>query len=224
MKYLLEIGTEIFQKLQPQKREKIIDSAISEFAENGYRKASVNKIVKIAGISKGSLFQYFASKPLLFTATVSASSLLVKDYLKNVRDETDGESFFDRLETLIRSGFLFIDKHPQMAKIYFHLLQSGEAPSGTEQVLELRESAERFLGELLSEAQEKGELRSDIHLEKLSFIMNSLLETLMRAYYSDFIGRSSGLYKADAARRDLWISTVVDFVKNGVSNQDHAKE
>jgi len=143
MNNLLDVGTEIFQKLNPVKREKIIQSAISEFAVNGYRKASVNNIVRNAGISKGSLFQYFASKTRLFSVTVSASSLLVKDYLRKVREETAGEPFFTRLEKLIRSGFLFIDDHPQMARIYFQLLLSGEAPFGSERIVELRKSAER---------------------------------------------------------------------------------
>ena len=35
---------------------------MKEFAENGFDKASTNRIVKDAGISKGSLFNYFNSK------------------------------------------------------------------------------------------------------------------------------------------------------------------
>ena len=101
MDYMFDIGTEIFRKLTPIKRQKVLLSAISEFAENGYRKASVNNIVRTAEISKGSLFQYFSSKRKLFTCTVDASSALVKDYLKNVRDETSGENFFHRMEKLI---------------------------------------------------------------------------------------------------------------------------
>ncbi len=93
MDYMIDVGTQIFQKLTPVKRQKVFQSAISEFAEQGYRKASVNNIVRTAEISKGSLFQYFSSKRKLFTCTVNASAVLVKDYLKNVRNETTGENF-----------------------------------------------------------------------------------------------------------------------------------
>lgn len=51
-----------------EKRHKILEAAIEEFAENGYEKASTNAIVKRAGVSKGLLFHYFNTKKNLFLA------------------------------------------------------------------------------------------------------------------------------------------------------------
>lgn len=45
-----------FNSLEAEKQERIINTALKEFARNGYDKASTNEIVKEAGISKGSLF------------------------------------------------------------------------------------------------------------------------------------------------------------------------
>ncbi len=106
-----------------------------------------------------------------------------------------------------------------MARIYFQLLQSGEAPFGSEQVMELRRNAERFLGELILEAMSKGELRRDLSTDKVSFIIYSLLESLLRAYYSDFIGESSGIYKASPEGLTIWVRTVIDFLRDGISNR-----
>ena len=55
-----------FFSLKPEKRERIINAALKEFAKNGYDKASTNEIVKESGISKGSLFNYFISKKELY--------------------------------------------------------------------------------------------------------------------------------------------------------------
>src|SRR6056297_3325862 len=41
---------------------------MEEFSKNSYHKASTNRIVEKAGISKGSLFNYFKSKEKLFEA------------------------------------------------------------------------------------------------------------------------------------------------------------
>ncbi|NLJ77777.1 MAG: TetR/AcrR family transcriptional regulator [Tissierellia bacterium] len=51
-----------FKSLDLKKQEEIINAGLKEFAENGFDKASTNRIVKDAGISKGSLFNYFNSK------------------------------------------------------------------------------------------------------------------------------------------------------------------
>ncbi|AGK97534.1 TetR/AcrR family transcriptional regulator [Clostridium pasteurianum] len=55
-----------FEKLPEEKKKKIIDACIKEFSKNGYVNASTNNIVLNAGISKGSLFNYFDSKKKLY--------------------------------------------------------------------------------------------------------------------------------------------------------------
>lgn len=55
-----------FDELPEEKKQKMLDAAIREFAEHGYESASTNHIVKEAGISKGLLFHYFGSKKALF--------------------------------------------------------------------------------------------------------------------------------------------------------------
>ncbi|KUK71918.1 MAG: TetR family transcriptional regulator [Clostridiales bacterium 38_11] len=53
-------------KIDEKKKIRIINSAMEEFSKNTYEQASTNKIVEKAGISKGSLFNYFKSKQMLY--------------------------------------------------------------------------------------------------------------------------------------------------------------
>ncbi|TYQ17940.1 UNVERIFIED_CONTAM: TetR family transcriptional regulator [Acetivibrio alkalicellulosi] len=52
----------LFFELDIDKRNRIFDAGLREFAEQNYNEASTNNIVKAAGISKGSLFKYFKNK------------------------------------------------------------------------------------------------------------------------------------------------------------------
>ena len=58
---------ERFFDLNREKQDRIINAALRIFAQNGYRHASTDIIVKEAGISKGLLFHYFTSKLGLFS-------------------------------------------------------------------------------------------------------------------------------------------------------------
>lgn len=58
--------TKLFFSLGKEKQSRITKAAIKEFACNSYINASTNRIVKECGISKGSLFQYFADKEDLY--------------------------------------------------------------------------------------------------------------------------------------------------------------
>ena len=57
---------EVFFNLNEEKKERIINAAMIEFATHGYENSSTNRIVKECGISKGSLFKYFKSKEELY--------------------------------------------------------------------------------------------------------------------------------------------------------------
>ena len=52
--------------LPEDKRRKILQASLNEFAAHGYLGASTNRIVAAAGISKELLFHYFGSKKKLF--------------------------------------------------------------------------------------------------------------------------------------------------------------
>lgn len=56
----------LFFELKTDKQRKIINAGISEFATYGFSNSSTNRIVQNAGISKGSLFKYFANKEDFF--------------------------------------------------------------------------------------------------------------------------------------------------------------
>lgn len=53
---------EKFFDLKKEKQDRMINAALKVFAQNGYRHASTDDIVKEADISKGLLFHYFGSK------------------------------------------------------------------------------------------------------------------------------------------------------------------
>ncbi|MDQ0430705.1 AcrR family transcriptional regulator [Planomicrobium stackebrandtii] len=88
---------EKFESLDPEKQKRILDSALMEFAEKGYRQASTNRIVKQAGIGKGMLFYYFKNKKDLYEYLIEYSlNFIIDGYLSLVdKNETD---FIKRLE------------------------------------------------------------------------------------------------------------------------------
>jgi AcrR family transcriptional regulator len=54
------------QTLKPELRERVLAAAEAEFAESGYRGATMAAIAARAGMSTGNLYRYFANKDDLF--------------------------------------------------------------------------------------------------------------------------------------------------------------
>lgn len=55
-----------FYNLPAEKRERLLSAARAEFARAPYEEASVNRMIRAAGIPRGSFYMYFADKADLF--------------------------------------------------------------------------------------------------------------------------------------------------------------
>lgn len=78
-----------FLALNQEKQKKIINAAMKELANKGYKNASTNNIVIDADISKGSLFHYFHSKKGMADFLIRYScDVFIEKILKNMEDMT----------------------------------------------------------------------------------------------------------------------------------------
>ena len=57
--------------LPPDRRQRLLETAVREFAEAGYQAASLNRIIRACGMSKSSFYYYVASKDALFDLVVT---------------------------------------------------------------------------------------------------------------------------------------------------------
>jgi TetR/AcrR family transcriptional regulator len=89
----------IFKKMDPEKRDRIINSALEEFGRNGFDKASTNNIVKNAGISKGLLYHYFKSKKSLYD---HLTDFVLKTTTETILEQLDWEKsdIFERIKEI----------------------------------------------------------------------------------------------------------------------------
>ncbi|MFC1785108.1 TetR/AcrR family transcriptional regulator [Candidatus Neomarinimicrobiota bacterium] len=206
-------STNKFEQLAYLKQKSIIDASVNEFANNGFKNASVNKIVEKAGISKGSLFNYFKSKNLLFDHIYQIALLEVKSYLVKVRDESLDDEFFTRFNKIINAGVVFINKHPRLAKIYFRLLNSDDSPHGKAIIQNLHNEAIRYLTDFVETGIERRELDSNLNPSTVAFMMESILNRILQIHYLEIFDSKTNISKND----NNWIYEIVDTLKTGLS-------
>lgn len=71
----------MFMGGEKETRERLLDSARSEFSEKGYTKASLRKICAGAGVTTGALYFFFRDKEDLFAAVVEPPLLALGQFL-----------------------------------------------------------------------------------------------------------------------------------------------
>ncbi len=125
-------------------REKLLESAMAEFSENGYMKASLRKICADAGVTTGALYFFFKNKNDLFKAIVDKPlkelcRLLTEHYMQDAQD-------MDSDDPAVLSAEYHIDTHTDLDKLvdymYLHydvfmLLLTGAQGSEYENTVDM---------------------------------------------------------------------------------------
>jgi len=161
-----------FFNLPEDKRQKIIDVALEEFASHPYGKASLSSIVARAGIAKGSMYQYFEDKQDLYMYLLD---LAAKEKLAYIRKELNPDTdFFTAFEQTIAASVRFSLENPGLGRIVANAL----GPAGEDILRELTERWRpiplEFYERMLASGQEQGSVRKDIDTRLMSSILYSL--------------------------------------------------
>lgn len=114
-----------FENLSEEKKLRIINSAIEEFANKGYKRATVDNIVSKAGISKGSIFQYFKNKERLYLYICDYQIKIITDEVFKQKENNEND-FFKLYKQAARVKFEILKKNPYIFK-FFKTLYSDDS-------------------------------------------------------------------------------------------------
>jgi AcrR family transcriptional regulator len=204
---------ETFLNLPEGKRRLIEDIALDEFAECGFNNASINRIVKTAGIAKGSFYQYFEDKADLFKHIMAVIGGKKAQYISPVMLNPADHDFFTLLEELYRSGLAFAKDHPKESKIGFEVYKNQINPLFDKIFQENRVSGYAFMAPLIDTAITRGEIDPD--LDK-PFIIHMLLQMQLASIDFYLQNHEQGLVDDDIMPT---IHLMINFIKNGIQRR-----
>ncbi|RJX36206.1 MAG: TetR/AcrR family transcriptional regulator [Desulfarculus sp.] len=205
-----------FQNLAADKQERILDAALSEFAEKGYARASMNNLVGRLGIAKGSIFQYFKDKPGLFQHVFDFAVGRVKDHLRRVRDQSRGQDVFERIHRSLLAGLALIEDSPRLFQLYLRVVFEGDVPFRGRLLASIRLFSRDYLLDLLREGVAAGQLRPDLDLDLAAFLVDAALERFLIASSVSQLDPGLGLFQADAARARELAGRLVETLRRGL--------
>ena len=163
-----------FQKLAPEKRERILAVATLEFTEHGFAKASLNRIIEQAGISKGAMYYYFHDKAHLYLAILtSAYEELLGDRPMPDLSTLTPANFWPELERFAFELWARYQERPELVRL-LRTVHGVQREKGAPSLEQLREIGREFMKAVFSRGQELGAVRTDIPMEIMLTIWSSI--------------------------------------------------
>jgi AcrR family transcriptional regulator len=101
----------------------VLEAAARVLQREGYARATTNRIAEVAGVSVGTIYQYFADKDQIFDALIRRELEALQRLLEGIAWDP-GESLADSLQRLLRS---LVRARPDAPVLYRSLEQVTNA-------------------------------------------------------------------------------------------------
>lgn len=173
--------TETYLNLSPIKRQRIFEAAVHEFAAQRFTDASINQIIKAAGISRGSFYQYFADKEDLYLymlTEIGKEKLTLASQVEALHPEAD---FFEAYDHLMRTVLIWARERP----LYHQIGQLMELDSSTfmTKLLERSAAGMAHMVAMIDKDKERGLIKSTVDADLLIKMILTLGKELMKEHY-----------------------------------------
>ncbi len=162
------------QNTELKTRQQILEAALREFHQNGFKGARTSRIAEVAGISRTMLHYYFNTKEALFEAVLNKTFGAVIPHLHRMVDEQ--RDIFDLLENLVDTIADMLDENPGLPSFIVNIL--NENPGLILHLTAFQdENTPGLLDAVLAKARAQKRVRPDIRGEDLLIDVWALCST-----------------------------------------------
>jgi AcrR family transcriptional regulator len=209
--------TELFERISEEKRNRILQAAISEFANCGYEKANTNIIAKKAGISVGSLFQYFKNKEELFLATIKYGATVLKVTLEDILQGE--EDIIVKVEKVLRAIQKHSRENADLIKLYNEIGTQSNYELVQKTVEDIELITAKLYSSLIEKLQKEGEARLDCDPKMFAFLLDNLFMMLQFSYSCEYYRERFKLYLSEDIlnQDDYVVEHTLKFIKAAFS-------
>jgi AcrR family transcriptional regulator len=163
-----------FERLEPDRRRRLLAAAAQEFAAEGYEGASLGWIAEEAGFSKASLYYYFEDKADLYATVVRESWQRLSPQGHIELQSLDEATFWPALEVYHLATFESTRQEPWLAAVWKLAYHPPPDGAGAGAVAQVFEAGREFLKALLRRGQDLGVVRSDLPEDLLIAVLTGL--------------------------------------------------
>jgi len=208
--------TPIFERIPEEKRLRVLVAAKRAFARHGYAGTNVNLVARDAGISVGSLYQYFRTKEDIFLALIEHSHSLLASIIDDIfrREST----FLGRVQAILTVAVESSVNDPELLNLYIACTTQELGPMAAKLSSRIESVAAHRYREMVGTAIRNGEIRADADPSSVSFCLDNLFLIVQFSFGSAYYRERLALFlgRRVAARPREVIESVMDFIRHAL--------
>lgn len=191
----------------------LFEAALCEFAEHSYKDASLNEILKSAGMNKGSFYYRFHDKLELYLSMLLKIAGEKAALFQDFDSQTKDFGFFESFREKALLGLRFAKAKPVYHALFQRILEEkGDVQNSV--FTYFGGMLETFFEQMIVHAKERGELRSDLPIQTTAMIISILMRKIDLVISPDL----------DEDKILQSMDILLDILKNGMLNKQYSSQ
>ena len=170
------IGT---KKKNMDKYRRILEAAITVFAEQGFYQSTVAQIAKVAGVADGTIYLYFKNKDDILVQFYQYKTRQIFERFREAVNQPGSAK--DKLRCLIHVHLQEFQKDRNMAIVYQAETHQNRR-LGHEQIKEMSKMYRDIISEVVEQGQEEGSIRKDLYMGIVKRWINGAVDEVINSW------------------------------------------
>ena len=208
--------TRTFRRLDPERQEVVLSAILAEAIEKGPTSLNIKLVAARAGVSIGSLYQYFGNRDGLMAFTVALCGRYIQDTFAQYRDLLIAMPIRDGLSAYLLGGVYWGETQKALMQFFVRAAYHGESELQESIVRPLATQMRELVTEMLAAAKARAELRPDLDVDTNARIINTLMIALGDAQLLPYLNVYYQVYDEETSLEKV-VAVVIAMILEGLA-------
>jgi TetR/AcrR family transcriptional regulator len=202
------IVTRTFRRLDPVRQEAIVQAILDEALEKGPSEINIKQVASRAGVSIGSLYQYFGNRDGLMSFSIELCVRLLTDAFDQFKPYLTAMPLREALGAYLTGGMEWSQTMLGLIQFFGRAAYQGNPELAEKVVRPVAVAMRDTTRDILLAARERGEIRPDLDLDAATRTVNAWIicvaDSQMLPYLNTYFQVSDGVVSFERALQSLF--------------------
>jgi len=210
--------TRTFRRLDPERQQAVVNAILEEATEKGPASLNIKEIARRAGVSVGSLYQYFPNREGLLDFAIELCVRFTSDMFQEYRPMLASMPLKEALNAYLMGGLEWGQTEMGLVRFFGRAAYQGDPDLAERVVRPIATVMRETLQEILTQAKARGEIRSEVDVETATRIVNALIiavgDCQLLPYLNNYFQISG-----DGVPPEQMMAALVEFILYGIGTE-----
>jgi TetR/AcrR family transcriptional regulator len=164
-----------FRRLDPQRQEAVLSAILDDATQRGPGSMNIKSVAQRAGVSVGSLYQYFGSRDRMLDFAVELCVRYTVDSFNQYLPYLTAMPLRQALEAYLSGGLEWSKTQAGLIQFFARAAYQGDPDLAERLVIPVADAMRQMVQGILEQAAARGEIRPDVDLQSAGRLINALM-------------------------------------------------